>query len=79
MKKDKAELMRVQTMIENDRMSTGDSFLELLVVDLKKLLEDYFEFRDLPKVKMEKCGDRYRIEFSIFASRVKVFEYIPKQ
>ena len=44
MKKDKNELMRLQTLIENDRLSTGDSFVELIVSDVEKLLKDYFDF-----------------------------------
>ena len=79
MKKDKNGLIRIQNILESDRMSTGDDFLELVILDMKKLLDDYFEFRELPSVKLDKCGDKYRVEFTIFATRLKSFNYIPKQ
>ena len=78
-KKDKKEILRVQNVLENDRMGARDSYIELLKKDLSKILKDYFEFRDLPVVKIEKLSDRYRVEFSIFASRVLKFEYLPKR
>ena len=31
------------------------------------------------EIKIEKISDRYKIEFSIFASRILPFEYLPKQ
>ncbi len=77
--KGKKELLRVQNVLEVDRMWARDSFLELLKNDLGKILKDYFEFRDKPEIKIEKISDRYRVEFTIYASRVLNFEYVPKQ
>ena len=79
MKKDKNGLMRIRNILESDRMSVGDDFLELVSTDLKKLLSDYFEFCGLPTVKMEKVNDKYKVDFTIFASRIKSFDYMPKQ
>ena len=78
MKKDKNGLVRIQNILENDRMSAGDDFLDLVVSDLKILLNDYFEFRDLPTVKMEKSSDKYKVDFTIYATRIKSIDYIPK-
>lgn len=78
MKKEKKELMRVQSILENDRMNVGDNFIELLVADVGSLLMDYFDFSGLPKIKMEKFGDRYNVEISILASRIKNFNHVPK-
>ncbi len=78
-KKDKKELLRVQNVLENDRMWARDSYLELLKKDLNKVLKDYFEFREEIDIKIEKISDRYRVEFNIFATRILGFEYIPKQ
>ena len=39
MKKERNELLRLQTMIENDRISAGDNFLQLVENDLIKLLK----------------------------------------
>lgn len=78
MKKNKNELVRLQTIIENDRMSTGDDFLRLVVSDADKLLKDYFDFRLPPELQITKQGDKYKIELSVIATRIKSFASIPK-
>lgn len=78
MKQDKNELMRVQTLIEKDRINTKDDFFELVVSDTDKLLKDYFDYKDLPKIAVSKVGNRYKIELSILVDRVKNFTTIPK-
>ena len=78
MKKEKREFMRVQSILENDRFSAGDNFVELVVADVSNLLMDYFDFSGVPKIKMEKFGDRYAVEISILASRIKNFNSVPK-
>ena len=40
MRKNKNQLLRLQTLIENDRIITGDNFAEMLLSDLTKLLRD---------------------------------------
>ncbi len=78
MNKHKAELARIRTLIESDRLSTGDSFGELIVSDLSKLLNDYFDFRDSPSLAITKDGDGYRVNVSLFATRIKNFGTLPK-
>ena len=78
MRKEKKELMRVQSILDNDRLSAGDNFIELLVTDIKKLLSDYFDFNELPEINFKKLGDRYKVEIGIYASRIKAFDYLPK-
>ncbi len=78
MKKEKRELMRVQSILENDRMTVGDNFIELVVADIGSLLMDYFDFAGAPRIEIEKFGDRYKVEISILASRIKNFNHIPK-
>lgn len=77
MRKDKLELMRAQSLIENDRLSAGDNFVELVSIDLSKTLKDYFDFNGLPNLQIEKYGSDYRVSFSIVATRVKSFESVP--
>ena len=78
MNKHKAELARIKTLIDSDRMSTGDSFGELIVNDLSKLLNDYFDFRSSPSLSISKEGDGFRVNVSLFASRIKNFGTLPK-
>ena len=79
MRKNKNELLRLQTMIENDRISTGDDFIELIVSDATALLKDFFDFNDVPSLNIVKFGDRYKVELSVLVSRIKNFSSIPKQ
>ncbi len=78
MRKDKNQLLRLQTLIESDRISTGDNFGEMLINDITKLLRDYFDFSMSPKLTMEKSRDGYFINFSINATRLKSFANIQK-
>ena len=77
MKKNKRQLIRVQSIIESDRLCAGDSFSKLIIGDLSRVLNDYFDYSGEPLMKVEKCGDRLRVEFTIFASRIKPFECLP--
>ncbi len=78
MKKDKKEIVRMQTILESDRMKTGDSFFELVSSDVGEVLSDYFDFCGEPKIIMDKLGDRYKVEITILASRIKNFDSVPK-
>ncbi len=78
MRKDKNELLRLQTLIESDRLLTGDNFGEMLINDITKLLRDYFDFSMTPNLAIEKSRDGYFVNFSINASRLKSFANIQK-
>lgn len=78
MKKEKKEVLRVQAILENDRMQAGDDFIELVTSDVGGLLSDYFDFSGLPSVSIEKFGDRYRVDLSILVTRIKNFDSVPK-
>ncbi len=78
MKKDKKELMRVQSIIENDRLNMGDNFEELVIIDIHKVLSDYFDYRGLPCVKIAKTANKLNVEIFISADSVKPFGVLPK-
>lgn len=77
MRKRKSELVRVQNVIENDRLNLGLDFNKLIESDLIKLLSDYFDLSSGLDLKLEKHGDRYKIQISCYAARVKQFGVIP--
>lgn len=78
MKKCNSEIVRVQAVLENDRLSESDNFIELLMGDLQKLLQEFFEYKDAPKLNIEKCGDGFEVNFSIFATHLRSFSCMPK-
>ncbi|MBQ3115671.1 MAG: hypothetical protein IJC07_01445 [Clostridia bacterium] len=78
MKKGNRELVRIQSVLENDRLSAGDNFFELLMGDLEKILQEFFEYSDAPTLSIDKCGDGYKVNFSITASRLRSFGCLPK-
>ena len=78
MKKNKNQLLRLQTLIENDRITTGDNFSEMLISDIDRLLRDYFDFRLPVNLTMEKNRNGYFVNISINATRIKSFANIQK-
>lgn len=78
MNKNKNQLLRLQNMIENDRLTTGDNFIQLVVCDADKLLRDYFDFHFPPELTIEKHRDGYLVNLSITANRIKKFANIEK-
>ncbi len=79
MKNQKKELVRVQSIIENDRLSVGGSFEELIGIDLIKLLSEYFDFRSSPTLKILKNGNKLNVEIALVADSIKAFGVIPKE
>ncbi|MBE7061996.1 MAG: hypothetical protein E7382_05620 [Clostridiales bacterium] len=78
MKKNKKELIRIQSLLESDRLCAGDNFLELLTVDLTKLLKEYFDFPDVPRINIEKKGSFYELNISLLSTRIRSFDCMPK-
>ena len=79
MKKVKNELLRLQNFIENDRLSFGDDFCDMIKSDLTNLLNDYFDFRGKICLNMEKCGDKLDVIITLTADRIKMFGVLPKK
>lgn len=77
MKREKKELLRIQNLIESDRLNIGNGFEQLFLSDLKKILNDYFEINDLPVLKTSKEKNNYFIEISFNASSVKIINFLP--
>lgn len=73
MRKRKNEIIRLQSIIENDRINTGDSFGNLVVLDLNNLLKEYFDFKDMPTLNIEKSGSDLLVQISLSCSRIKNF------
>ena len=73
MKKEKGELIRLQSLIESNRLNNLDNFEELLLNDLHKLLSDYFDFNNMPTLKLLKDGNVIEVKISLVAKSIKNF------
>ena len=79
MRKEKKELLRLQTMIENDRISDKDNFLQLIESDMNKLLRDYFDYSNPPELRIESKNNGYFFTLNLNVSRIKNFATIPNE
>ena len=72
----KNEILRINTLINNDRVSITDSFTDLFNMDINKVILDYFELSQKPKIIISKEGSELvgRVEFKV--SSIKSFRDI---
>ena len=78
MKENKNQLLRFQTMLENDRVVTTNNFVQLVCSDIEKVLKEYFDFRVVPQLILQKVGSEYEVKIELKAKRIKNFANIPK-
>lgn len=78
MKKRKSELIKIQNIIENNRINLENNFLDLMISDVSKLLKDYFVFNKSPDIQINKTGGELFISINLTAVRVKSFTNVPR-
>ncbi|MBE5734012.1 MAG: hypothetical protein E7347_03060 [Clostridiales bacterium] len=78
MKRKASEIMRVQNLLEGDRLSGGKEFEEALLFDLTTLLKDYFDIRENIELKIEKENKIYKISIGFNAITIKNFGVLNK-
>lgn len=76
MKNGANELMRIQNVLEEDRLNVGKGFEEVLISDLNKLLKDYFDFNSLPSIKLIKNKGKYCVNINVDITRVRALNYV---
>jgi len=72
------ELIRLQSVIENDRINCIDNFTELLLKDLRKILSDYFDFDNDIMIEINKQDRFYNVIISLKTLRIKNFKTLQK-
>ena len=75
--KSKNSLLRVETLINNDRMKNSDGFLDLLTEDLNRVLKDYFDYNGYPVVDVVKSGGVFSVNVSLTARGIRTFSSLP--
>ena len=78
MKSKKNDIMRAYSLIENDRLSTGEDFFEVLKRDLTILLKDYFEFNGAVDISVIKKDGKNEFMAKLKFDRIRSFGTLPK-
>lgn len=78
MKSGNNSIMRVETLINNDRMRSNNDFCDLLTMDLNRVLSDYFDHKEYPVVGISKNGSSYSVTVTLNADGIKAFKRLPK-
>ncbi len=76
MKQRNKELIRVQNVIEKDRLNIGEGFTDLFTVDFTKLIGDYFEIQKKPELEIIKDRSGYKVQITFYSNRLKVFNQL---
>ncbi len=77
MKRKNEQLLRVETVLNNDRLRLKEDFSKLLEADLTKLLMDYFYFNGSPTVEIVKKGSGFEVSINFTCNQVKNFINLP--
>ena len=74
----KKEMIRINGVIENDRLYLTDNFSVLLEKDVLRVLTDYFDGVSDFRLSVEKGNGSYISRITFNALRIKTFNAIPK-
>ena len=70
------EIIRLQNVLESDRVNIANGFNDLFVEDFNKLVKDYFDLEGKPTLEIIKDRAGYKVEISFYVSRIKPFNSI---
>lgn len=76
MNKQKKELLRINNMINNDRVIINENFEKLLYRDLTNLFKEYFELKKEPVFNIKVLSGEYSISVEAIAFSLKKFNNI---
>lgn len=79
MKADKNSIMRIEKMINSDRMKSADGFVDLLTGDIDRVLKDYFDYKGYPAVAVCKTGNSFSVNINLTAERIRAFSVLPQE
>lgn len=79
MKLKKHSVMRVESLINNDRIRHSEGFVELLTGDVDKVLKDYFDYKGYPSVTVYKNGNIFSVQILLNAESIRAFSALPQE
>ena len=78
MKGRKSSVIRVENLINGDRLKHSEEFAEMLTLDTGKVLRDYFDYRGVPNVEISKNGSFFEVKITLIAERIRTFSSLPQ-
>ena len=79
MKTKKNSVIRMENLINQDRMKNSEGFVDLLTEDVDKVLRDYFDYKGYPNVAVCKNGNYFTIQIALNAENIRAFSVLPQE
>ena len=70
------DVVRLKRAIESDRMSMTADGLEVILIDLKSVLLEYFFLAEQPSLEIKAKDGKYLVEIKVVADGIKTFAKI---
>nr|MBO4518111.1 hypothetical protein [Clostridia bacterium] len=77
--KAKNSLLRVENLINADRIKSSDGFLELLTEDIDRVFREYFDYNGHPSVEVVKNGGGFSVDITLNARGIRTFSRLPNE
>ena len=79
MKSEKNYLLRMEDVINNDRLKNSADFTELLSIDVNRVMREYFDYKEKPLLEVVKTGNAYCVKITLTATSVRTFSSVPAE
>ncbi len=76
MNKQKKELLRINNLINSDRVNVNENFERLFFRDLNNLLKEYFDLKKDPQLNIRVLSGEYVLSIEAIAMSIKKFNNI---
>lgn len=78
MKVKRNSMIRMENLINGDRLKNSGGFIGLLTGDVDRVLKDYFDYKGYPKVEVVKNGGNFTVSIMLTAERIRSFSTLPE-
>lgn len=78
MKGKKNSIIRMENLINSDRLKNSGDFIDLITGDIDRVLKDYFDYKGYPLIEVVKNGSVFSVSIALSAERIKSFSTLPE-
>ena len=78
MKNKQNNVIRMENLINSDRLKNGGDFIGLITGDIDRTLKEYFDYKGYPSVEVVKNGSTFNVFVTLTAERIKSFSVFPE-